>query len=412
MEILINFVGIARTIGMALDSIVFGLVDNAYNLINDLARNPLFDTDTIKTIMKNLYVVMGLFAFFRVAIILVNAIINPDKLTEKGNGIANVGINILIMFAMLIAVPTVFEKAYEIQKLIVDNHVVDKLFLNTETLEKSNPGRAMQSIAIGALVTWNDNITSCSGKCQEAKTAYENMAAGKTMTGEDDPENGGFKMSSLAKYASVQGSVNGEKDFVYVYKGLLTFAVGFFLTYVLFSFAIDIGVRTVELAVLQIVAPLFIATYVDPKSAKSGPFKNWVTTTLKTYASLFIKLAIISLTLLLISLIPKVDFSEWHEKSIGKLTILISVLIFAKKAPDWIGKLIGIEAGLGGLGIGKKLGSAALIGGAVSKGLEGAKKFGTQKAKNFGANKIRNTAARLGAAQEELSRRKAEAKKD
>ena len=97
MEILINFVGIARTIGMALDSIVFGLVDNAYNLINDLARNPLFDTDTIKTIMKNLYVVMGLFAFFRVAIILVNAIINPDKLTEKGNGIANVGINILIM---------------------------------------------------------------------------------------------------------------------------------------------------------------------------------------------------------------------------------------------------------------------------------------------------------------------------
>ena len=412
MEILINFVGIARTIGMALDSIVFGLVDNAYNLINDLARNPLFDTDTIKTIMKNLYVVMGLFAFFRVAIILVNAIINPDKLTEKGNGIANVGINILIMFAMLIAVPTVFEKAYEIQKLIVDNHVVDKLFLNTETLEKSNPGRAMQSIAIGALVTWNDNITSCSGKCQEAKTAYENMAAGKTMTGEDDPENGGFKMSSLAKYASVQGSVNGEKDFVYVYKGLLTFAVGFFLTYVLFSFAIDIGVRTVELAVLQIVAPLFIATYVDPKSAKSGPFKNWVTTTLKTYASLFIKLAIISLTLLLISLIPKVDFSEWHEKSIGKLTILISVLIFAKKAPDWIGKLIGIEAGLGGLGIGKKLGSAALIGGAVSKGLEGAKKFGTQKAKNFGANKIRNTAARLGAAKEELSRRNAEAKKD
>ena len=411
MEILIDFFGIIRKIFMAIDTVAFGLVDNAYNLISDLAEAKLFDTDIIETVMGNLYVVMGLFAFFRVAIILVNAMINPDKLTEKGNGIVNVGMNILLMFVLLIAVPDVFSKIYYYQGEIVNSHVVDKLFLDTKTLENSDPGRAMQSIAIGSLVTWNDNITSCSGKCQEAKTAYENMAAGKTMTGKDDPENGGFKMSSLAKYAAVQETVGNEKEYVYNYTMLVTFAVGCFLTYVLFSFAIDIGVRAVELAVLEIISPLFIATIIDPKSLKSGPFKNWLTTTLKTYASLFIKLAIISLALLLISLISQMDFSNWSS-GLGKLALLISVLIFAKKAPEWIGKLIGIDAGLGGLGIGKKLASAALIGGAVNKGLEGAKKFGAQKAKNFGANRIRNTAARLGAAKEELSRRNAEAKKD
>ncbi len=411
MEILIDFVGIIRKIFMTIDTVAFGLVDNAYNLISDLAEAKLFDTDIIETVMGNLYVVMGLFAFFRVAIILVNAMINPDKLTEKGNGIVNVAINILLMFVLLIAVPIFFEKAYEYQGKIVESHVVDKLFLDTKTLENSNPGRAMQSIAIGSLVTWNDNITSCSGKCQDAKTAYENMAAGKTMTGKDDPENGGFKMSSLAKYAAVQETVDNEKEYVYNYTMLVTFAVGCFLTYVLFSFAIDIGVRTIELAVLEIISPLFIATIIDPKSLKSGPFKNWVTITLKTYASLFVKLAIISLALLLISLISQMDFSNWSS-GLGKLTLLISVLIFAKKAPGWIGKLIGIDAGLGGLGIGKKLASAALIGGAVSKGLDGAKNYGAQKAKNFGANRIRNTSARLGAAKEELSRRNAEAKKD
>ena len=215
MEILIDFVGIIRKIFMAIDTVAFGLVDNAYNLISDLASHRLFDASVIKTIMGNLYVIMGLFAFFRVAIILVNAMINPDKLTEKGNGIVNVGMNILLMFVLLIAVPDVFSKIYYYQGEIVNSHVVDKLFLDTKTLENSDPGRAMQSIAIGSLVTWNDNITSCSGKCQEAKDAYENMAAGKTMTGQDDPKKGGFKMSSLAKYAAVQETVGNEKDYVY-----------------------------------------------------------------------------------------------------------------------------------------------------------------------------------------------------
>lgn len=370
MEILINFFGIIRAIFMFIDTVFFGLVDNAYNLISDLAGNRIFDAQVISSIRINLYVIMGLFAFFRIAVILVNSMINPDKLNEKGNGITNVGINILIMFVLLIAVPIVFEKAYEYQGTIVKDHIVEKMFLNTDTLEESDPGRAMQSIAIGSLITWNDNITSCTGKCEDAKKAYENMAAGKTADGTKNYKEGGFKLSSLSKYAAVTGKTSGgDEEFVYNYPPLVTCAVGLFLTYILFSFAIDIGVRTVELVVLEIISPLFIATYIDPKSAKSGPFKNWVTTTLKTYASLFIKLAIISLMLLLVSLIPQIDFSGWKAGSMGQLTLLIAILIFAKKAPEWIGKLIGTDVGLGGLGIGKKLGSAALIGGAVSKAL-------------------------------------------
>ena len=82
------------------------------------------------------------------------------------------------------------------------------------------------------------------------------------------------------------------------------------------------------------------------------------------------------------------------------LLMMIAILIFAKKAPKLIGDMIGVEGGLGELGIGKKLGGTALVGGALSKGLESAKKFTGQKAKNFGANRLRNTAARIGGMKE------------
>ena len=144
---------------------------------------------------------------------------------------------------------------------------------------------------------------------------------------------------------------------------------------------------------------MFIVTYIDPKSAKSGPFNKWFKTVGKTFFSLFIKIAIVSIMLLLISLIDQVslpsDAGAW-----GKLLLLLGVLIFAKKAPKWIGDMIGVEGGMGDLGIGKKLSNAALIGGGISKGLEGAKKFTGQKAKNFAANRLRNTAARVGGMKE------------
>ena len=85
-------------------------------------------------------------------------------------------------------------------------------------------------------------------------------------------------------------------------------------------------------------------------------------------------LAIIALMVLLVSIINQSkmfqsmgDVSGW-----AKIFMVIGLLIFAKKAPKWIGDMIGIkgDGGLGGLYIGKKLGGMALAGGLASKGLD------------------------------------------
>lgn len=397
LNILISWGSPFRAIAVMIDSVAFTLIDQAYNVIVAFSSASLFKDETIQAVMHNTYILIGIFALFRIAMLLVNAIINPDKLNEKGNGLGNVLANLIVMFVLLIMVPILFKEAYSLQETVVNGNYIQKIFLNSNSLDNINPGDTMRSIAIGSLITINKEAQDqykagkCSNNCNDAIESYNKMA-----------KNNNFEFAKLGKYIGVSiKDDDGNTVYVYNYMFVLTFLCGATITYILFSFGIDIAVRMVELAILQILAPMFIATYIDPKSAKSGPFHKWLTTVGKTYASLFIKLAILSLMLLFISLLNGGLKQEIH--GFNKLILLFAILIFAKKAPSWIGGMIGVDgegSGLGGLGIGKKLAGAALVGGALSKGLEGAKNFAGQKGKNFLANRARNTAARVGGMKE------------
>lgn len=389
LGILFSWLSPLRIIGIWIDTIAFSLIDDAYNLIVTFSSGTLLKQEFVENLMDNFYVIIGIFALFRIAMLLINSMINPEKLTEKGNGISNILVNFLVMFVLLIMTPVIFKEAINLQNVIVEGNYVQKIFINADSLKGKNPGKAMRSIAIGSLITIDEEAleqygetdengkaisSSCSKKCNEAIEDYREM------------EKKGFSFSTIAKHIGVTiKNDDGETVYVYNYMFLVTFAVGCFIAYVLFSFAIDIAVRMVELTVLQILAPLFIATYIDPKSAKSGTFHNWLTTFGKTYASLFIKLAILALMLLLISIVGNLDYyaSDLDLSGFEKLILLIAILIFAKKAPKWIGDMIGIKSeGLGGLGIGKKLGGMALAGGLATKGLESLKNQGKKTLDN------------------------------
>lgn len=350
LNILISWGSPFRAIAVMIDSVAFTLIDQAYNVIVAFSSASLFKDETIQSVMNNTYIVIGIFALFRIAMLLVNAIINPDKLNEKGNGLGNVLANLIVMFVMLIMVPILFKEAYSLQETIVSGNYIQKIFLNSDSLDNINPGDTMRSIAIGSLITIDEEAQkqykagNCSKNCNKAIESYNDMA-----------KKNNFEFTKLGKYIGVTiKDDDGNTVYVYNYMFVLTFLCGAAITYVLFSFGIDIAVRMVELAILQILAPMFIATYIDPKSSKTGPFHKWLTTVGKTYASLFIKLAALSLMLLFVSLLNGGLKQDIH--GFNKLILLFAILIFAKKAPSWIGGMIGVEGdGLGGLGIGKKL---------------------------------------------------------
>lgn len=410
IKILFSWVAIPRFIGIWIDSIAFALVDDLYNLIVDFSKLEFFSSDAIKSVMKSTYVVISIFALFRIAIILVNAIINPDKLTDSKNGFLPVLRNFVLMFVLLVLTPRLFTEAYKIQSTIVEGNYIQKLFLRSSA-KAENPGKELKKIVISSLVYPDKNFATydvkegykingpyadkCDGNCKKAIEAYNN----DVLTGNEGMFTTLSKYIGTSKKVDINDDGDSETIFVYNYMFIVTFVAGIFITCVLASMGLDIAIRAVELAVLQIISPLFIVTMIDPKSVQSGPFKKWLQTVGKTYVSLFIKIAILTLMTLLISILNTASLDSLGF--LGKLVAVLAILIFAKKAPKWIGDMVGVEgdsAGLGGLG--KKLGSAALVGGAISKGLEGAKKFGKQKGENFLGNRVRNTAARLGGMKE------------
>lgn len=400
MFTLFDVLGNVKGVLVYIDSIIFGLIDDAYNLIYLFGSNSLIEDTVIKDVIHNLYFVICIFAFFKLAMLLVNAIINPDKLSDKEQGAGKVVINILVMFVLLIAVPIIFTESREITSFILggtdgkNGNYINKLILGTD-VNGENPGSTMKKAAISALIFPESDFVDgtspsdlCTGKCADAVNDYY---AGMAEDTADVP------WSVLSHYMDVKSrNSDGDEVYVYHYTVLLTAAVGIFITYVLFSFVIDIAIRAVKMAILEMLAPLFIVSYIDPKSAKSGPFHNWVKTTLQVYASLFIKLAVISIMLLLLQkVLPGMNRGAFKGYLFAKIIVILAILIFIKSAPDWISSLIGIKSDDTSFkGIGKQLASAALVGGALTKAGHAALGAATGAAKMVGENRRNRNALR------------------
>lgn len=439
MSILFSWLSPLRAICMAIDGVLYSLLDNAYDLVIKLSTAELLKPATIKSLTGNLYIIFGVVAFFRLALLLVNAIIDPEKLNEKGKGLSNIFFRVVGMVILLAVTPFLFEMSYDLQGKLVgadaSENIIFKTILgnnaNIASPKNSNAGKALQNIALSSLITIdkeylvndkqcnvgendcgfypltcvpnNDDEGTCTlqggyvygdncswPNCQKAVDKYNEMYVAEDMS-----------PAKLAAYAGTSKKIKVEgveqEVYVYNYMFIITGIVGVAMTYIIISFAIDIAVRMFELIVLEILSPLFIATFVDPKSAQSGPFKNWLSAVGKSYASLYIRLAIIALMVLLVSIINQSkmfqsmgDVSGW-----AKIFMVIGLLIFAKKAPKWIGDMIGIkgDGGLGGLSIGKKLGGMALAGGLASKGLDKLKGQGKKTLDNTG-KRVKNKLGR------------------
>ena len=394
--------GLIRTFLFTIDQVAYSLIDNAYDLINAFASAEFFKDGTVETVMQNTYIIIGLFALFKIALLLVNALINPDKLFDKESGFAIVIRNVIIMFALLIFVPILFKESMNIQNVITEGSYINSLF-GLKVSDDYNPGNTFKRQAIKALVKPNEyfakEVTTDSGNkfektddcpndsthCKDAIDDYNKAIFGS-----------GDMFDLLSEHMKDYVKVDDNKIYVYDYAVFLTFIVGVAITYLLIVFCFDLAERVIKLAILEIVSPLFIVTYIDPKSAKSGPFKNWLKEVGSTYVGLYIRLVALALILILLNLWDKVDPKVISKLgTLGTIIFILSILIFAKSFPKWLASLIGIkdfDNGIGGLG--KRLGSAALVGGMLTKAGHAALGATTGAAKMVGENRRNRNALR------------------
>ena len=257
-----------RYLFLIIDSIIYGFIASAYEMFTFMSQIRVFESEEMQSLTNRIYILVGVVAMFFVAYALICAIINPDNATKgKNNSLTGIVKNIIIAIIGVAIVPTIFNYAYDFQKVILCNNVIEKFFLENNIVSEDNASAKMgnqlelylfksfyyingyedDTIANitqdgTATSTWEERaeqIKSDENEEKSLKDAFENIESGN---GSIADELGDF---DLAIY-------NNKVKYLF----LLSTIAGLYCAYVLLGFVIDMGVRSVKLAYLQLIAPI------------------------------------------------------------------------------------------------------------------------------------------------------------
>lgn len=378
-----------------IDKAVYGLIATIYQIILDLASAEIISSTSIEEIYMRIYALLGIFMLFKITFSFVNYIINPDSFTDKTKGVQNLIKNVIIVLVMIIITPFAFDKLYQAQDAILQDNIISNLVMGTNELDRefsistvcSSTAKAASDGDYLALVTFRPFYQIDSDQIGELQRSESEMFL-KRYCSE-------YQEQTVSRYlvSTIYNAAPSNDVYFVDYKYFLSTIVGIFVCLVLISFAFDIGVRTIKLAFLQIIAPIPIMSYVDPASSKNGMFSKWLKQVGSTWVSLFVRLFALFFAILIIS---KFDVAIIKQSTSGQhmfwvmLFILIAALIFAKQLPKMIEELIpGLKLGGMQLNPFKKVSSDA-IGGKTLLGLgAGAIGMGLGSVSNLGSY-IRN----------------------
>lgn len=432
MSLIIEWI---RNMMFSIDKIIYAMISKVYDLLITIARtSPLSQAD-ILAIADRIYKLLAIFMVFKVTFSLIMYVVNPDDFTDKSKGFGKLSLNIVLVFALLILTPHIFNMAYDLQRIVLEDNAIAGLIFG-EKNDKDNDfftsaGDDMAYIAISpffvpdvsiqkgslynctTLLKDNKMNESCSGISNDSLTK---VASSSTTLYDLTQKTGStFTDTMLKNYVTginnkslgmvfrkelVEAQVDGE--FIMDYSYIISTAVGVIILILLVNFCLDVSIRSIKFAFLQLIAPIPIISYIDPKSGKDGLFKKWTQLCVKTYLSLFIRLLALYFAVYIISMVGDLGLvdvvdSSYVTSRLILVIIIIGALMFAKQLPNIL-KDLGIKldsdgfklnplrrienGALGGKILKKpndllgKAGKAALFAPAIGAGLFGKKAIG------------------------------------
>ena len=357
------FLQVVRSFFYTLDSTLFNFIPRVYDLLIEISRTSILTQGQIKTFADRIQLLLGIFMLFKVTFSLITYIINPDEFSDKGKGFGKLWQNITVSLIILILTPYAFNLAYELQAMVLEDNVLAGLVFGQQddqgnylssTGEKMaytimepffSPNVSLPNLYVCATMYETNPDSGVRTFNSECKAALKEMFGGGSNSSTTYVDNyaAGVENSNLglmfrldiAKKTVVDSSTSKE-DFIIDYSVPVTTVVAVIVLLLLVTFCMDIALRSIKLSFLQLIAPIPIISYIDPKSGKEGLFKKWYQMCFSTYLSLFVRLLALYLAIYIISKVNSMtDVITGASVTNGfvKIFIIIGVLMFAKQLP-------------------------------------------------------------------------------
>jgi hypothetical protein len=409
---------IVRFLFAWIDKIIAWVIEQAYSLFILISDTNIFNQQVLEMFSRRVYALLAIFMLFKLAFSLINYIINPDDFTDKSKGAAKLITNVFIVLGLIVTVPYMFKLAYDFQGLVVKNSVIQKVVLGVggaSVKDDQTPGKIMAFTVYSAFVTPNPNYPGMDDKCDELYSKREVSPDCEDIVRSAAGPNGPLILKNAVDAYDSQSLLNYDlivnaktnKQFLFNYTPIISSICAGIVAWIILIFCIDIAIRVVKLGFLQLIAPIPIISYVDPKSSKEGMFKKWTKICFSTYADLFVRLIAISFAIFIINIIGTGEITKISKPDevisftthpFVKIFILLGALMFAKQIPKLIEDLTGVKMGDSfTLNPMKKVGAspfaaAALggVGGLVGGGLANAYAAGSNMRKTIGEKGLRD----------------------
>jgi len=315
---------------------------------------------TLNSILSRVMVLAGVFALFRLGIMLVNYILNPSDVTKLGKTGTDFIKGMIIAVILLASSKFIFEQLGRFQYLVInENKIIPKLIYGVDEpityADKDEADRFTNTI-------WTLFFTPNARTSTGSEIAWENVRSGSV------------------PITTLIGRNYNEFDYYPFISGI----VGMMLIYYFAIFSVELGARVIKLVVLQVLSPVPIIMSIDPSQ------KNKLTNFWKAYFAIYLQIFIRILTLYLAFVVLDLLRELLGSDSLMASTRLMAsgnfiidvVLVFAvfqaaKELPKVIEDALGLKLGIqttgkGGFGAlvgGIVGGTAGLVGGAVGGAL-------------------------------------------
>lgn len=394
------FLDAFRSFLTVFDMIAVTLLGAVYKIFFLVANATIISGDVIKVFYSRIQLILGILMIFKLAMSILNIIINPDIIKDQKQGPSKIVIRVVVALFMLtlvipINIPNAAEHSlnsyindhgilfgflYKAQDSILSENILAKLILGTSSDSTSDGmdvnslsdiGKAMSSTVLKVFVRINvkddtlppcedsntcDN-TICPAEVNDSHYAEENI----------DPEIILSHINDDCKNDDV------GKRYAFAYTPLVGALIMIIMAIIIVGFTVDVAVRAIKLALLRLVAPVPIISYINPPKQGGGAFDNWTKSLISTYVDLFVRLAIVYFGLFMIQIIMNGGLDIFGSNvqgftftsGVAFIFVILGILVFMKQAPQFIKDVLGIKGKpMGNVGLSSLLGGTAMaIGG-------------------------------------------------
>ncbi len=356
-----------RAVSFFFDTQLVKLIGTVYSYFEKLITLDMFNEKLVDELMRNVYVFIGVIMFFRLMMLIIKYLINPDMIGDAKVGINSLIQRVILGAAGILFIPTIFNLANDLQVAILNDGIIQQLIIPRDMIDSMEDKIDKGGNYIGTYVLAGFLSPNSSASTYDKKQFDLGVQQGDLSN--VDINDGGF-LTQKFKY-----------DYFFF---ISTLALGYVFYYIL-KYCIDIAGRCFRLLLYKMMAPIAMIEYMI-NGSQDGVFKQWLSASISTYCMLFVRILAIWFVMLVTTLMGE-DTGGYAGSLLTdndyflRAIIIIALLGFMMDLPKLIGQLFGLDleqegsaAGVlkqvGGMVKGAAIGGLA-IGGAAAGGLIG-----------------------------------------